>query len=54
LRAIELYCLLVKTQGNISENNLDWALYDILEALFKPLGLGTWPVDCPTDQMAFL
>lgn len=54
MAAIALYHLIVKSEGDIPTNDLDWATHDILETLLKPLGLGTRPVDCPTDQMAFL
>ncbi|KAI9450534.1 hypothetical protein BJY52DRAFT_1191759 [Lactarius psammicola] len=54
IAALALYRLIVKNKGDILENTLDWATHDVLEALLKPMGLGTRPVDCPTDQMAFL
>jgi hypothetical protein len=54
MAALVLYRLIVKSQGDVPTNSLDWATHDILETLLKPLGLGTRPIDCPTDQMAFL
>ncbi|KAH9988502.1 hypothetical protein BJV77DRAFT_964397 [Russula vinacea] len=55
--AASLYCLIAR--GNICDNNenlnsLHWAVHDALESLLKPSGLGTRPVDCPTDQMVFI
>lgn len=54
LEALALYRLIAKNQGDVPTNSLDWSLHRILETLLKPLGLGTRPIDCPTDQMAFL
>lgn len=51
--AASLYHL-IATHDDISENDLDWATHNLLETLLKPLGLGSRPVDCPTDQMSFL
>ncbi|KAI9429084.1 hypothetical protein BJY52DRAFT_1232661 [Lactarius psammicola] len=41
IAALALYHLIVKSKGDILENTLDWATHDILEALLKPMGLGT-------------
>lgn len=54
IAALSLYRLFAKSHGDIPENHLDWAIHDILETLLKPVGLGTRPIDCPTDQMTFL
>jgi hypothetical protein len=54
IAALALYRLIVNSQGDVPTNDLDWATHDVLETLLKPVGLGTRPVDCPTDQMAFL
>ncbi|KAI9446282.1 hypothetical protein H4582DRAFT_2164376 [Lactarius indigo] len=54
IEALNLYCLVAKSWGVVSTNDLHWAIHGILEALLKPIGLGTRPVDCPTDQMVFL
>lgn len=54
LAALALYRLIVKSQGDVPTNSLDWSIHKILETLLKPLDLGTRPIDCPTDQMAFL
>lgn len=52
--ALALYQLIARADGDVPENDLDWATHDVLETLLKPLGLGTRPIDCPTDQVAFL
>jgi hypothetical protein len=52
--AVQLYHLIAKGLGDVNDYNLHWAVHSTLEALLKPIGLGNRPVDCPTEQMAFL
>lgn len=52
--AVELYRLFAEHNGNVPENELDWAMHNLLETLLRPEGLGNRPVDCPTDQVVFL
>ena len=52
--AVQLYYWISKGMGDVDDNNLHWAVHSTLEALLKPVGLGSRQVDCPTDQMAFL
>ena len=50
---LALYHLLMQYSGDILENDLDWALYNMLETLLRPEGLENQSIDCPTDQMLF-
>ena len=52
--ALNLYRLFATHHGEVPGNALNWAMHDLLDALLRPAGLGTRPVDCPTDQAEFL
>jgi hypothetical protein len=52
--ALNLYRLFATHHGEVPENELDWAMHVLLDTLLRPSGLGTRPVDCPTDQAGFL
>jgi hypothetical protein len=52
--ALTLYQLFWERKGEDLDDEVDWAIHALLEAIFCPDGLGNRPVDCPTDQVIFL
>lgn len=52
--ALELYKLIIEQDGEIPEDALSWAVHKLMVTLYRPDGLGSRAVDCPSDQMLFI
>jgi hypothetical protein len=52
--ALTLYQLFWERKGEDLDDEVNWAIHALLEAIFHADGLGNRPVDCPTDQVIFL
>jgi len=52
--ALDLYRLFAEHRGEVPRHELQWSLHNLLDTLLRPSGLGTRPIDCPTDQAIFL
>ena len=54
--ALTLYQLFWERKGEDLDDEANWAIHALLEAIFHTDhdGLGNRPVDCPTDQVIFI
>lgn len=52
--ALDVYRLFAQYRGEVPRRELQWPLHNLLDTLLRPSGLGTRPIDCPTDQTIFL